>query len=225
MKMVWIIFARMFNELIKKLQERFKERELPGVEAHKKLAPFRTENSRFNYSEIKGYKESSVLVLIFPQNGSAYIPLIKRPDYDGIHSGQISLPGGKREVKDKNLVDTALRETWEEIGAQINQIKILGSLTPLYIPPSNFMVNPFVGFVESKPQFKIDPVEVQKIIEAPVSYFMEGSNVLNKEIEIIRKSGKANEVIKLETPYFDLEGEVLWGATAMILSELKELMR
>ncbi|HEX9650703.1 MAG TPA: CoA pyrophosphatase, partial [Cyclobacteriaceae bacterium] len=185
----------------------------------------RTENSRFNYSEIKGYKESSVLVLIFPQNGSAYIPLIKRPDYDGIHSGQISLPGGKREVQDKNLVDTALRETWEEIGAQINQIKILGSLTPLYIPPSNFMVNPFVGFVESKPQFKIDPVEVQKIIEAPVSYFVEGNNVLNKEIEIIRKSGKANEVIKLETPYFDLEGEVLWGATAMILSELKELMR
>lgn len=214
----------MFNDFLSGLKEQFSKKELPGIDAHKKLAPLTSHDSRFNYSEIKNYRESSVLVLFYPKGNQPYIPLIKRPDYDGIHSGQISLPGGKREEEDQDLEATALRETSEEIGADISQVRILGKLTPLYIPPSNFMVNPFVGYVEETPSFEIDPVEVQRLIQTPISFFLEKNNVLNKEIEIIRRSGRMSEVVKLETPYFDLEGEVLWGATAMILSELKELL-
>jgi 8-oxo-dGTP pyrophosphatase MutT (NUDIX family) len=215
----------MFPKLLEQLRKAFHANSLPGVEAHRKFSPQRNSDSRFNNSTLTEYKESSVLVLLFPVEGVPFIPLIKRPDYDGIHSGQISLPGGKREAGDKDLMATALRETREEIGADPAQITILGQLTPLYIPPSNFLVTPFVGYASVRPDFKMDPVEVQKIIEAPVDYFTGENNILNREIEVIRKTGTSEEVVKLQTPYFDLEGEVLWGATAMILSELKEIIR
>lgn len=214
----------MFSEFIEMLSNKFKEGRLPGINAHKKLAPLNAEKSRFDYSGITDYRESSVLILLFPKNDKPFLPLIKRPEYEGIHSGQISLPGGKKEEKDKTLIETALRETREEIGVDASLVTILGGLTPLYIPPSKFLVTPFVAFTEIRPQFVPDPTEVQKIFEAPIDYFLSSGNLLNKKMEIVRKTAGVEKVVKLETPYFDLEGEVLWGATAMILSELKEIL-
>jgi len=214
----------MFLEFIELIRGKFAKGELPGTEAHRKLAPQNAEKSRFDYSSITDYRESGVLILLFPKDDKPFIPLIKRPEYEGIHSGQISLPGGKKEDFDESLIQTALREANEEIGVDAGSIHILGGLTPLYIPPSKFMVSPFVGYVETQPHFIPDPTEVQRIFETPIEYFLKSSNLLNKEMEIVRRTGKTNKVVRLETPYFDLEGEVLWGATAMILSELKEIV-
>jgi NUDIX domain. len=160
-------------------------------------------------------RDSSVLLLFYPKDGQLYLPFIKRTSGNTSHSGQISLPGGKYEESDSNRTVTAIRETNEELGVECKKIKILGFLTELYIPVSNFMVLPVLGYCKERPDFKLNTFEVEEVIEMPVQ------ELLSKE-NISKFSFTKNE-LTIHAPYFDAKGHKIWGATAMILSELREV--
>jgi len=163
--------------------------------------------------------KSSVLVLLFPGKEDAQPTFVVtlRPTYEGIHSGQISLPGGRFELTDENLIQTALRETDEEIGVDPAEVTIIGQLTELYIPPSNYLVQPYVGYTSGSPVFHPQPKEVEQIIEIPVRQLLDKQNVVEKEISVAG--------IQFSTPSFVIDGTTIWGATAMILNEFKEILR
>ncbi|MDX5339302.1 MAG: CoA pyrophosphatase [Cyclobacteriaceae bacterium] len=205
-------FDRLIAILDKKLQE-----PLPGREAHLLMAPQPVDQRRFDPKLPEHHRKSGVLLLFYPESKDAFFPLIKRPDYPGVHGGQISLPGGKMEPEDFNVIQTALREAEEEIGVDRDQIHILGQMTDLYIPTSNFLVSPVVGYLNTIPTLTPEEKEVQRIISAQVS------QVLDLEIRK-RKSLKIRPSLNLDAPYFEIDGEMVWGATAMILSELSWLL-
>jgi 8-oxo-dGTP pyrophosphatase MutT (NUDIX family) len=142
---------------------------------------------------------------------------MQRPEYDGIHSGQISFPGGKREPSDVDNIHTALREANEETGVDAESISIIGSLTPLFIPVSNMLVTPIVGWTEVKPVFHQHPGEVVFLINADLKKLLDPSIVKIKPFQIHGET--------IEVKYFDYEGNVIWGATAMILHELLTIIK
>lgn len=187
---------------------------LPGKEAHFKMIPS-VRLSEFDPIP-ENAKKSSVLLLLFEKNQKIHTTLIQRPEYKGVHSAQISFPGGSFNKTDLNLESTALRETEEEIGLDRKKVNIIGCLTELYIPPSNFIVKPFIAFCNDTGEFTPDKHEVKKIINIPIEEFSGNKNIKSKNIRI--QSGK-----KFETFYFDIMGLTIWGATAMILSEFAEL--
>ena len=187
---------------------------LPGFEAQKIMAPSIREHA-LKTSDPSLARDSSVLLLFYPKNGQLYLPFIKRTSGNTSHSGQISLPGGKYEESDANRTVTAIRETNEELGIDCKKIKILGFLTELYIPVSNFMVLPVLGFCEKRPDFQMNTFEVEEVIEVLVKELLAEDNISKFSIE------KNNFTIS--APYFNAEGHKIWGATAMILSELREL--
>jgi len=138
-----------FNHLITRLEEHL-SKPLPGLEAQKRMSPEGRRNLRNgNLPE----KKAGVLILLYPEESRICFPLMRRPEYGGVHSGQISLPGGKKEDNDRNLVETALRETEEELGISAIDVQVLGSLSELYIQPSNVDVLPVVGYVKKVPNF------------------------------------------------------------------------
>lgn len=204
-----------FNHFLESLQKRL-GKPLPGPDAQMKMAS----RSRLQWlregMDATGARESGVLILLYPDMGSVFIVLILRPDYDGVHSGQVGLPGGKMETGDATLVETALRESHEELGISSQHIQILGTLTQLYIPPSNFLVLPVVGYIQQKPDFHPDRIEVKKIIELDIVQLLDNRCRITKEIEV---SGHI-----LSVPCYVIDGEVIWGATAMILSEFAEIV-
>ncbi len=193
--------------------------ELPGNEAHMMMMPTaRDERFKIPIHE-KAPVQSAVLILFYSDElGNVKFPLIQRPTYDGAHSGQVSFPGGKAEETDKNLFHTALRETEEEIGIRQGDVEVVGQLTELHISVSNFLVTPVVGFMAKKPEFVIDIQEVEAVIEADLY------DILNTER---RKEGTilVRELYKIQTPYFDIGDRVVWGATAMMLSELSTIIQ
>ena len=186
---------------------------LPGVDAHLKLAP------EFRVQELKTEEppatamESSVLILLYPRNGRLFTVVILRNEYDGAHSGQISLPGGKNETTDLDFEHTALRETQEEIGINPADIKVIGQLSRFYVRPSNFIIYPFIAFTPERPEFVPDSTEVQKIIEV---------DILNEisYLKIVNRTLTVRNNIQINAPGFIVGGEFMWGATAMIFSEL-----
>lgn len=192
-------------------------RELPGPSSHDQMMRAKRPTAEESISNGLNPRLSAVLLLIYPKENTLYTPLILRPSYEGVHSAQVSFPGGKTEEVDQSLHATALRETEEEIGVDRQLVEIIGSLTPLYIPPSNFHVNPFVGFLNHAPTLVPDPKEVDQILEIPVQDLLE-KPVLDKEIYI--------EKYKSSYPisYFDVYGHTVWGATAMILAEFRDMM-
>lgn len=200
------------TELIRLIRKAFKE-ELPGVAAHDELTP---EIRKLSIPEENIDLHASVLILIY-QNGKQFETVfMKRPDYDGAHSGQISFPGGKYDSKDANYLDTAIRESHEEIGIDPEKTEVLGKLTDLFIPVSNFLVHPYVAFYHGGPNFKIDKTEVAYLLKAPLQEACQWDIKLTK----MNYNGEPFDV-----PYFSLEGEVLWGATSMIFNEFKTIMQ
>ncbi len=168
-------------------------------------------------TENKKTKNSGVLILLYPYNQSIFSVLIQRPEYKGTHGGQVSLPGGKKEPEDTDIIQTALRETHEEIGVDRNEIIILGSLSKLYIPPSNYVIFPSVGYITERPVFKPSEKEVDEIIEYDIM------SLLDPEIKKITRI-KIMKVFSFNAPYFDIHKKIVWGATAMVLSEFREIL-
>ncbi len=192
---------------------------VPGESSHYIMAPeMRTKELNKIKIEERNPRNAAVMMLFFPKEASTHIALILRPEYEGVHSGQIALPGGKFEKEDLNFTETALRETEEEIGVAIHHVEVIKTLTKVYIPPSNFWVHPFLGFTEERPQFVIQEEEVAKVIEVPLEELLNEGNV---KPQILSTSYAKN----IEVPSFMLNGYVVWGATAMMLSELKMFIK
>ena len=163
-------------------------------------------------------RESAVLALFYPRQGTLHTLLMLRPTYPGVHSGQVGFPGGKREQDDPSLKHTALREFMEETGAQGTAIEVVGRLSPVYIPPSRTIVTPFVGITEELGTLAPDPHEVARLIEAPVPALLR-DDILKRGPQ--RLSGTERTI---EVPYFDVQGHMVWGATALMIAELRELL-
>ncbi|MGW8316895.1 MAG: NUDIX hydrolase [Bacteroidales bacterium] len=183
---------------------------LPGEEAQELMAP----TFRGAFQQVAEPVRAAVMVLIYPQQGKLFTIFIKRNEYDGPHSGQVSFPGGATEKGDNTMEATALRETREELGIT-EEINILGTLTPLHIPVSNFLVVPVVGWCRTRPSFHPDPAEVQYLIETPIRSLLEPGNIAREKI---RRHGKI-----IDTPFYRAGEEKIWGATAMMLSEFLQL--
>ena len=160
---------------------------------------------------------AAVLILLYPDNGNIHTVFIQRPEYNGVHGGQISFPGGKKEPADEDLKATALREASEETGVIIHEIEVIGILTPLFIPVSNIVVTPVVGWADNKPLFTPEKKEVVFIIEADLGPFLDYSIVKTGPFKIRGE--------KIDIRYFDYNGHVIWGATAMILHELLTIIK
>lgn len=186
---------------------------LPGMGSHLELAPAHRKRDVADMNKRAQAVKSSVLILFYMKEQEPFLVFIQRPVYNGVHSGQIAFPGGRWEETDKSLYHTALREAREEIGIIPEKINFTGKLTDLYIPPSNYLVSPFVGFYETKPRFSPDPHEVSQLIEIPFSFFIQQEALQTTRISIAQSQ-------TLEVPCFDYQGKIIWGATAMILNEL-----
>lgn len=201
----------MYSDFFKNLKNEL-SKELPGLSAQLKMAP---EERPFGHNKIM--LKAGVLILLYIKNEDIHLALIQRPEYNGPHSGQISLPGGKFEDDDKTLVQTALRESYEEIGADPNEIEVLGILTPLHIPVSNYYVQPVVGYFKTSPQFKADLTEVEKILEIRLKDLINPANKSSKEFVF--------GSLHFDAPVYKPDNLIVWGATAMILSEFVEIIQ
>ncbi len=207
--------AIMFNPFINQLKARL-ELPLPGQEAQFEMAHLKRERIMEHSAQFENYKPSAVLILLYPIENQAHLLLIKRMDYKGHHSGQIALPGGKFEEDDVTLEKTALREFCEETGC-IEKPTIIGKLTPVYIPVSQFVVQPYVSYLNAKPSFAMNTQEVQQLIEWRIDELMEPEFVKETTVQV-------TENLRVKTNYFDVQNHVLWGATAMMLNELKHII-
>ena len=199
------------------LLEKGMKHPLPGKEAQLSMSPDPPDLRRFDTNLPLNHRKSAVLILFYPNEDKAFFPLIKRPVYPGVHSGQIALPGGKMEEQDQDVIDTALREAWEEVGVLPQQVKLIGRMSNLFIPTSNFLVSPILGYSEEMPDFVPEEKEVSRIIETAVSMLYEPTIRKKKILEFSNN-------FRLDTPYFEVDKEMVWGATAMIISELLQIL-
>lgn len=191
----------------------------PGISSHLKMAPAhrKTEFVAIEGKDIQP-RLSAVLAILFHDDNHLKIVFIRRGEYVGIHSGQIAFPGGRYEESDGDLQFTAIREAEEEIGVKPDSYQIIGQLSDLYVPPSNFLVRAFVAYAHARPEYIRDEREVQEIIEIDLDYFR------NPEIIKVKDFPAHNSVNNTAAPYFDVNGVIIWGATAMMLTELIDIL-
>jgi 8-oxo-dGTP pyrophosphatase MutT (NUDIX family) len=208
-----------FNEFKYKIPN-LKNLKLPGEEAQHKLAPILRikELEKIDIS-IKNPNKAGVMAVFYPdKTDKTNLILILRKTYRGVHSNQVGFPGGRLEIFDKNLKHTALRETEEEVGIPKAEVQVVKRLTRLYIPPSNFWVYPYVGLLENTPRLIAQETEVEKILEVNIDELLDDRNLIQQKLS-------TSYAENIEVPAFSLNGQVVWGATAMMLSELKELLK
>ncbi len=191
---------------------------LPGWDAQRKLTPVNSSQYRLKKA---GSKQAAVMALLYPNDQNLLeIVYIKRPSHNphDLHGGQVSFPGGQLEQSDLHFKDTALRETMEEIGVEKEHVQIIGALSPLYVFVSNFYVQPYVGYIPKKPTFILQESEVDYVITETLDTLVNPNTIKEKDLLI-----RGNTIPKV--PFFDIQGETLWGATAMITSELLEVIK
>ncbi|SHG19926.1 NUDIX domain-containing protein [Salegentibacter echinorum] len=193
---------------------------LPGEKAHHKLIPgSRREEMKNLKIEDLSPNKAGVMAVFYPNTfGNTSMVLILRRTYKGVHSNQIGFPGGREEPEDENLQDTALRETEEEVGIPRDKIQVIRELTKLYIPPSNFWVQPYLGLLDHTPNLIKQESEVAQILEVDLDHFLDHSNFVNEELSTSYSK-------KMLVPAFKLNNQIVWGATGMMLSEIRELFR
>jgi 8-oxo-dGTP pyrophosphatase MutT (NUDIX family) len=202
-------------ELKSKLAARLMQ-PLPGSIAHEPIRAMPVGNVFPNFEHKLPPKPGSVLILLYEEDGIIKFPLTKRQEYAGAHSGQISFPGGKAEP-DEDIIQTALREAHEEIGVDLNAVEVLGRLSDFFVIPSNFLVVPVVAITTQK-VFIPDPFEVARILSGNIFDLIHNDAIKQKEILAAGKYA-------MMAPHFEIEGEVVWGATAMMLNEFRLILK
>ena len=208
----------LFYDFIKHIPKIEKET-LLSTDAHAKMAPL----ERISFLKEENYKDknprkAAVLMLFYPKNQITHLALIVRNSYPGVHSSQIGFPGGKVEDFDANLEQTALRETHEEVGIHPDKVQIIKAFSEIYIPPSNFLVAPFMGISHEELTFIPDLDEVKRVLEFSIADFLD-----EKSITKVKMS--TSYATDIEAPAFMVDKYVVWGATAMMMSELKETIK
>lgn len=188
---------------------------LPGEAAHAEMAPVNRPLSSFARKNTDLYRESAVSVILQVSSKNPEIILIQRPNYEGVHGGQVSFPGGKKDESDENLFQTAIRECKEEIGIDLYKNQFVGLLTPVFIPVSKFDVLPHVFILDSEVNFTPDPREVETIFKMQISSLMNEN--IRKRVSIPTQQGTVLKNI----PCFEYENRIIWGATALMLNELR----
>jgi len=193
---------------------------LPGSASHYKMAPLiRIKELEAGYIKKMNPKKAGVLALFYPnERKSTNLLLTLRKTYQGVHSNQIGFPGGRSEEEDLDIMQTALRETHEEVGVPPQQVSVIKSLSEIYIPPSNFEVQPFIGLYKDPKPFVLQESEVEALVEVSLSDFMDDAKVFTQKLS-------TSYAKNIDVPAFKLNGYTVWGATAMMLSEIKELLR
>ena len=202
---------KLFSNLKENLQ-----RPLPGLEAQLKMVTDPRPGNMVYTEVLDSSKTAGVLVLLYFKGTQSFIVLTRRTDLVEHHQAQISFPGGRQE-EGETLEQTALRETCEELGISSSEIQILGPLTPLYIPPTNYCIYPLVARLQKLPQFKPSPYEVAEVLELPLRHLID-PHTRKKEIWTLR--GK-----KVQVPFYYFKGHKIWGATAMVLAEFVEILK
>lgn len=203
-----------FPDLIAGLSQRMQQ-PLPGLDIQMEMSPPHRGRPTAKEIAAKNPRMAAVLLLLYPHEENTKLVMIQRPVYAGVHSGQISLPGGAYENHDSDLAATALRESREELGIVSESLKLLGPLSALYIPPSNFMVHPYVAITHERPHFVPQPEEVAEVLEFKLVDFLERNNQITKKIQLPQ--------LHFDTPAYRIGQHEIWGATAMIMREFAEL--
>ena len=202
------------DHLSESLRNRLQQK-LPGWQAHLKMATEYHRSARIQPPT--DTRKAGVLILLYADGGDIWMPLIQRPIYQGVHSGQMALPGGKVEQTDLDIIDTALRETHEEIGVKVLRSAVLGKLSDIYIPPSNMTVTPVIATTLTRPKYTREVSEVAKILDIALSQLKDTKNMTSCEV------GRYDDK-PLSAPAYVLSDKVVWGATAMMLSEFLHIL-
>ncbi|HQV29137.1 MAG TPA: CoA pyrophosphatase [Thermoflexales bacterium] len=191
-------------------------RPLPGFAGQSRMMP----PGRFVPPDISAAHLGGVLVLLYPVDGVAHVVLTRRTETLGKHRGQISFPGGRMDAGDHDLIATALRETREELGIEVSEANVLGTLTPLYIPPSNYLIHPAVAALPGRPRFAPNPAEVAEVIEVALETLATPEARSVGPMPVVRNG----TTFVVDMPHFVVGGHRVWGATAMVLAELLEAL-
>ena len=203
-----------FRSFTEDLQQRL-QKPLPGEAAHQKMAS--AARYRLGIKPNERTRRSAVLICFYPYQNSIYVPLILRPQYDGVHAGQMAFPGGRMERFDENLTRTALRESQEEVGVRVTDVKVLGLLNDPLIPHRNFYVQQVVGVPPYRPDFYPDPREVEAVVEVELGTLFDETIVGDSQIEV--------RGVLVDAPFYQIQGYRVWGATAMMISELLTVLK
>jgi 8-oxo-dGTP pyrophosphatase MutT (NUDIX family) len=202
---------KMLQFLEKALQE-----PMPGLDAQIEMMPLPRPGHKL-YSEVEDIcVKAGVLILLYPWKGQLHIVFTRRTDRVDFHQAQISFPGGRQE-EDESFKEAALREAHEEVNIFPDSVRILGELTPLYVPPSNYCIYPVVAVTDERPDFQPSELEVAEVIEVPLDHLLDPENI---QREMWQYKGE-----DLEVPFYSFKGDNIWGATAMILAELLKLLK
>jgi len=206
------------KDFLDKLKQGF-SRELPGIDAHKRMSPINRLIAPLTVEERKKYRNSAVSLICFPINNNIHCVLLQRSEYEGNHSAQMSFPGGKWEENDESLEHTARRETLEEIGVTLAAANLIGKLTEVYIPVSNFVIEPYVYFLNEAPTLFPNVREVASL------HYISVLDLLNDEYIKAMDMTLSTGIKMKNVPYFLLDNKIVWGATAIVLSEFKEMLK